>query len=255
CHLSRENCGLWCAREFEKLLKDQSTCCSHTNSIAAIIVELVQGVGGICAPDGWTDIIRNACDEHGVILIVDEIQAGLGRTGKMLSCDHWNLVPDMIALAKGLGGGVPLGMTVTTDEIAEKFNTGTTPTGAGSPLACAAGLAFLDVLEKENLCENAAKMGALLSDKLRERVPEKFIGEIRLTGLMGGIELVKNTKTKEPFDKKTMSKIQNLLLEKGVILSISGPLGNVLRLQPPLCINDEEVEFIAKAVGESVAEA
>lgn len=255
CQFSRENCDLWCAHEFERLFKDQACSTTHTNSIAAIVVELIQGGGGICVPDGWTDIVRKACDEHGVLFIVDEIQTGLGRTGKMLCCEHWNLTPDIITLAKGIGGGVPLGMAVTTEAIASKLSTGTTPTSAGNALACAAGQAFIDILKKENLCENSANMGKLMGEKLQEYVPKKYIGEIRFKGLMGGIELVKDVKTKEPFEKKIMGEINKLLYSKGIIISVSGPLGNLLRVQPPLCINPEQVDLVAKKIGESVIEA
>ena len=254
CHLNRENCDLWCAREFERLFSDQAVSTSHTNSIAAIVVELVQGSGGIGVPEGWTNIVRKACDKHGVLMIVDEIQTGLGRTGKMLCCNHYGLTPDIITLAKGVGGGIPLGMAVTTDAIAAKLSTGTTPTSAGNAVACAAGMAFIDALEKEHLCENAVKMGAYFTDKLNELIPEKYVGEIRFKGLMGGIELVKDRKTKEPFDKKVMGKMKSLMLEKGVIISESGPLGNVLRIQPPLVVTTDEADLVTRSIASTISE-
>lgn len=254
CMCDFPNCDLWCARELENVLEDKSFYTSSAGDIGAIILEPVQGAGGIIPPDDWLPEIRRICDRFDILLIADEIQTGFGRTGKMFAVEHWNVVPDIMTLAKGIGGGIPLGSVLTSDEIAKGFSSGTTPTSAGNPIACRAGLAYIETVEEEGICDHALQMGGYLTECLRESIPPRYVGEIRFKGLMGGIELVEDRTTKAPLPRKTMGEIKGSLLNRGLLVSTSGPLGNVVRIQPPLIITKEEIEFVATALKEAILE-
>ena len=254
CFHNYPNCDIWCAKELQNLLEDKSFYTSSAGDIGAIILEPIQGAGGIIPPDGWLQEIRRICNKFGILLIADEVQTGFGRTGKMFAVEHWDVTPDIMTLAKGIGGGIPLGGVLTTDQIAEGFFSGTTPTSAGSPVACRAGLAYIETLEEQGICNNASEMGDYLAECLYASIPSHHVGEIRFRGLMGGIELVEDHMTKAPVLKETMGELKRNLLTRGIIASTSGPLGNVFRLQPPLIITKEEIEFIANALKEATLE-
>jgi 4-aminobutyrate aminotransferase len=256
CPLRMEypGCDLWCAKELENVIKGNGIEVVNQMNVAAVIVEPVQGAGGIIPPREYLPEVRRICDRNDVLLIVDEVQTGFGRTGRMFACEHWGVEPDIMTLAKGIGGGIPLGAVVCKEEIVANAFMGTTPTSAGNAVACAAGLATIQTIEEENLCKNAENMGKYFTERLLEEIPSKYVGEVRFLGLMGGLELVYDTKTKEPVDGKTMEKIKIKLAEKGVIVSTSGPLGNEFRIQPPLIINKEEVDMVVKAFKEAIEE-
>ncbi|MEM3383115.1 MAG: aspartate aminotransferase family protein [Nitrososphaerales archaeon] len=202
-----------------------------TEKTGAIIVEPIQGESGIyVAPDGFLKEIREICDEKNIVLIFDEIQTGFGRTGKMWACEHWGVIPDVICLAKGIAGGLPLGATLAKKEIMSSFKTGEhTSTFGGNPLSCAAASATIDYILEEKLVDRAANLGAIFKKRL-ENIKEnhKIVRDVRGLGLMLGMEL--------RFD------IKNLLLrgiDKGLIMMYSGK--NVLRFLPPLVINKEQI--------------
>ncbi|MEM3709658.1 MAG: aspartate aminotransferase family protein, partial [Nitrososphaerales archaeon] len=202
-----------------------------TEKTGAIIVEPIQGESGIyVAPDGFLKEIREICDERNIVLIFDEIQTGFGRTGKMWACEHWNVVPDIICLAKGIAGGLPLGATLAKKEIMSSFKTGEhTSTFGGNPLSCAAASATIDYILEEKLVDRAANLGAIFKKRL-ESIKEnhRIVRDVRGLGLMLGMEL--------RFD------IRNLLLrgiDKGLIMLYSGK--NILRFLPPLVINEEQI--------------
>jgi 4-aminobutyrate aminotransferase-like enzyme len=182
-----------------------------------------------------------------VILIDDEVQAGFGRTGAMWTCNHEDVVPDIMPIAKNLGGGIPQGGVLTRPDIAEKFYTSAAPTFAGNVMACAAGMASTRVLVEQRLWENAAAMGRRMADGFRAMKSSRFVGDVRLQGLMGGPELVHDKETKEPFTSKEMAKIKEELLELGVMTTYSGPKGNVYRFQPVLSINAEQIDRVVGA--------
>lgn len=254
CMYSYPNCELWCAKELERILEDKSFYTSSAGDICSIILEPVQGAGGIIPPDGWLREIRRICDRFDILFIADEIQTGFGRTGKMFAVEHWDVVPDIMTLAKGIGGGIPLGCALTTEEIAKDFSSGTTPTSAGNPIACRAGLAHIESLEEKGICDHALQMGRYLKGSLEDSIPRKYLGEVRFKGLMGGVELVEDRVTKAPLPKGLMAEIKKRLLEHAIIVSTSGPLGNVLRIQPPLVITQEEIEFIVTSFKEVILE-
>ncbi len=225
-----------------------------TEHTAAIIVEPVQGEGGIIVPDtGYLSGLRNLCTERGILLIADEIQSGLARTGAMFAVDHESVVPDIMCLAKALGGGVmPIGATISTEAIWQAaFGANPlihTSTFGGNPLACAAGIAALQVIQEEGLCALAAIRGDQLITGLR-RVQESMKGSllaVRGKGLMIGVE----------FMQKDVAEITiNAMARRGIIAAYTLNNPKVIRFEPPLIVSTEEVERCILAFGESVVEA
>ena len=198
---------------------------------AFVILEPIQGESGInVAPDGFLQDVRKLCDDNGILLIFDEIQAGLGRTGRMWASEHWDTAPDILCIAKGIAGGVPMGVTMVRPDILDCISKGEhSSTFGGNPLSCAAGTATLQALTQDGLIDNADKMGKLFRDGL-ERLKEKHtvIRAIRGKGLMIGIEL-----------KFEVKDILMEGIEKNLLLLYSGR--NILRLLPPLVISEEDV--------------
>ena len=205
---------------------------------AFVILEPIQGESGIIvAPDGFLQEVRKVCDEKGILLIFDEIQAGLGRTGRLWACDHWNTAPDILCLAKGIAGGVPMGATLVRPDILASMSKGEhSSTFGGNPLSCAAGIATLQALTQDGLIENSEKMGKLFREGL-EKLKEKhtIIREIRGRGLMIGVEL--------KFEVKDI--LMNLMKE-GVLMLYSGR--NILRILPPLVISKEDITKVLETL-------
>lgn len=203
-----------------------------------VILEPIQGESGIIvAPDGFLQDVRKLCDEKGILLIFDEIQAGLGRTGKLWASEHWNTTPDIMCLAKGIAGGIPMGATLVKPEILSVMSKGEhSSTFGGNPLSCAAGTAALNALTQDGLIENAEKMGKKLHEGLlRLKDNHKIIREVRGKGLMIGVEL--------KFEVKDilMDGIKN-----GILLLYSGR--NILRFLPPLVITDEDITKVLETL-------
>ena len=205
---------------------------------AFVILEPIQGESGIIvAPDGFLQEVRKVCDEKGILLIFDEIQAGLGRTGRLWACDHWNTAPDILCLAKGIAGGVPMGATLVRPDILASMSKGEhSSTFGGNPLSCAAGIATLHALTQDGLIENSEKMGKIFREGL-EKLKEKhtIIREIRGKGLMIGVEL--------KFEVKDV--LMNLMKE-GVLMLYSGR--NILRILPPLVITKEDITKVLETL-------
>ena len=205
---------------------------------AFVILEPIQGESGIIvAPDGFLQEVRKLCDEKGILLIFDEIQAGLGRTGRLWACEHWNTAPDILCLAKGIAGGVPMGATLVRPDILASMSKGEhSSTFGGNPLSCAAGIATLQALTQDGLIENAEKMGKIFREGL-EKLKEKhtMIREIRGRGLMIGVEL--------KFEVKDI--LMNLMKE-GVLMLYSGR--NILRILPPLVISKEDITKVLETL-------
>jgi 4-aminobutyrate aminotransferase / (S)-3-amino-2-methylpropionate transaminase / 5-aminovalerate transaminase len=213
---------------------------------AALIAEPVQAVGGLAPPKKWWQRLDEIRKKRGILLIADEVQTGLGRTGKMFAVEHYGLEPEIITGGKGLSGGVgSMAATMASDAISKAFFGGTTPTSGGNAVSAAAGLALINILEDEKLVENAASIGRYFTEATWA-MKDPWIGDVRFTGLLGGIELVKNTETREVLGKVEMAKIKDLLHEAGMLITVSGPHGNVLRLQPPLSFTNAMVDqFLA----------
>ncbi|MDX2090120.1 MAG: aspartate aminotransferase family protein [Kofleriaceae bacterium] len=215
---------------------------------AAIIAEPIQAVGGIAPPQKWWDRLDKIRKARGILLIADEIQTGLGRTGKMFAVEHYGLEPEIMTGGKGLSGGVgSLGLTSASNEVCKHFFGGTTPTNGGNAVSAAGGLALIDAIVEDKLIENAAKMGRYFTDA-SWAIDDPWIGDVRFTGLLGGIELVKNRDTKEVLGKNEVAKVKDLLHEAGMLITISGQYGNVLRLQPPLSITSAQIDTFVAAL-------
>jgi len=215
--------------------------------IAAMIIEPVQGEGGFYpAPPGFLKQLRAICDEHGIVLIVDEIQTGFGRTGTMFACEQSGIEPDLMPIAKSLAGGFPLSGVIGKADIMDAVPPGGLGgTYGGSAIACAAGLAVLDVIEKQKLCDKAQAIGQQIGEWASELQKSKnCIGHVRITGAMSAIELVKNGNAEEPDADLTRAIAADVLTE-GVLLLTCGVRGNVIRFLPPLTI---EPELMAKAL-------
>ncbi len=208
------------------------------NDTAFVIMEPIQGESGInVAPDGFLQDVRKLCDERGILLIFDEIQAGLGRTGKMWACDHWNTTPDIMCLAKGIAGGVPMSATLTRPDILAAMSKGEhSSTFGGNPLSCAAGIATIQALTQDGLVENAARVGKIFRDgleKLREK--HNIIREIRGKGMMIGVEM--------------KFEVKDILMDgitEGVLLLYSGR--NILRFLPPLVMSEAEITKVLEVL-------
>lgn len=224
-----------------------------TAETAAVIVEPVQGEGGIIIPaSGYLAAIRDICDRHGALLICDEVQTGLGRTGKMFACDHEGVVPDIITTAKALGGGVmPIGAFTARPQVWERLIDSPflhTSTFGGSPVACAAAVETLKVLLRDKLAERSAILGEQLLSKLQTLAVQypQVLAEVRGCGLMIGLEL-----TKEGVGGMLMSELFN----QGVLVAYTLNNPKVIRLEPPLIISSEQLEQAAAAVRNAVVAA
>lgn len=215
------------------------------NDVAAIIIEPVQGEGGFyAAPTELLIALRKICDEHGIVLIADEIQTGFGRTGKMFNIEYSGVEPDLITMAKGIAGGFPIAAVVGKSEIMDApLPGGLGGTYGGSPVACAAALAVLEIIEEENLVQRSNEIGALFNanlTKLQGQYPELIL-DVRNKGSMIAIELVQNGDAEEPNTALTQAIIANAA-NYGLVLLACGFYGNVIRFLPALTISDEIVE-------------
>ncbi len=219
-------------------LEALQTAARNLKDIVAVLVEPVQGEGGVhIPPDDYLPGIRALCDEQGWLMMLDEIQTGMGRTGRPFAFQHFDIVPDVMTLAKALGNGVPIGACLARGDAAELFGPGSHgSTFGGNPLACAAALAVLEVMEKERLWERAASLGERMLTGFRERLGSlEGVVDIRGQGLMIGIEL-----------ERSCGELVNRALEQGLLINVTAE--RVLRLLPPLVLNDEEAEHLTKGV-------
>src|ERR1700686_2217054 len=213
-------------------------------SVAAVIIEPVQGEGGFnVAPFDFLRALRRLCDEHGIVMIADEVQGGIARTGKMFSIEHSGVVPDVITMAKGLGGGFPLsGVTGRATIMDAAHAGGLGGTYGGNPISIAAAHAVLDVIESEDLCQRAAAVGAKMRARLLSLAKElPCIGDVRGLGAMVAFEVVKDPKTKEP-DADITAAVLTHADQRGLILLSCGTSANVVRLLAPLTIPDAVLE-------------
>jgi 4-aminobutyrate aminotransferase len=208
--------------------------------VAGILVETIQGEGGyIVPPDGFYPALRKLCDKYGILMILDEVQCGMGRTGKWWAIEHFGVEPDMITSAKGIASGMPLGACVARKSVMN-WEAGTHGnTYGGNPISCAASLATIDLIEKEYL-QNAKEVGEFALDALEEiKARHPSIGDVRGKGLMIGVEFVKDRETKEP-DHDLTERVVELGYERGLLMLSCGK--SVIRIAPPLAITKTEME-------------
>jgi len=212
--------------------------------VACMVVEPVIGEGGfIVPPPEFFPFLRELADRYGFLLVADEVQTGVGRTGKFFATEHYGVEPHLITFAKSIAGGMPLSGVVGVAEVMDKPIPGAIGgTYVGNPVACAAALAVLDVVEEEGLVARADHIGGILRQGL-ERIAERFpiVGEVRGLGAMVGMELVKDPATKTPAKEET-SRIQKEALKRGLIFPTAGVYGNVIRFLVPLTIPDDALE-------------
>lgn len=224
-----------------------------SDEVAAIFVEPIQGEGGyIVPPKNFHGELKKLAEEHGILFIDDEIQAGFGRTGKMWAIEHFNVVPDVITTAKAMASGIPISACIYPAENDFKVKGAHSTTFGGNPLACAASLATIEVLEEEGLIKNAEKQGEIMKKRLEE-MKEKYeiVGDARGIGLMQAIEIVKDKKSKE-IEPKLRDEIIERAFRKGILLLSCGQ--SVIRFIPPLCINEEQLNNAMDLVEEAIKE-
>src|ERR671939_1234198 len=250
--LSYPECGLACAEDIEELIMT-----STTGEIAAFMAEPILGVGGfIVPPPGYFERAVEITRKHGGLFIADEVQTAWGRTGdKWFGIEHWNVEPDIITSAKGLGNGVPVGITVATPEVADKFPGLTFSTFGGNPVSMAAALAVIRVIEEEDLKRNAAVVGAYLRERLEElKEKHAVIGDVRGLGLMQAGELVKDPATKKP-DPQSVLKVFEETKKRRVLVGKGGLYGNVIRTGLMLNSTKETVDELINALDGALAAA
>ena len=249
--LKYPDCGVACAQDVENLIQTATS-----GSIAAFIAEPIQGVGGfITPPPEYFKMVFRIVKNYGGLFISDEVQTGFGRTGrKWFGIEQWEVVPDIVTCAKSMGNGVPVGATITTAELADKFQGLTIATFGGNPVASVAARAVIEVIEEENLLENTHVVGSYFRARLEElKEKHPVIGDVRGMGMMQGLELVRDRQTKEPAPAET-----NELMERaranGLLIGRGGLYGNVIRMAPPMNISkadvDEGIRLLDKSLGE-----
>lgn len=250
--LSYPDCGVACANDVEDVIRTTTS-----GRIAAFLAEPIQGVGGfITPPKEYFKIVFKIVKKYDGLFISDEVQTGFGRTGKKwFGIEHWEVEPDILTSAKGMGNGVPVGVTVATPEIADAFQGMTISTFGGNPVTSAAVRATIEVIEEEKLLDNCHETGAYFRGKL-DQLKEKYplIGDVRGMGLMQGVELVKDRKTKEP-----AADLANRVLERartnGLVIGKGGLYANVLRMSPPLNIPVHDIDQAVAILDKSLEEA
>jgi len=221
------------------------------DEVAAIVVEAVQGEGGyVPAPAGFLQGLRRICDKHGILLIVDEVQSGMGRTGKMFACEHYDVAPDIVCIAKGIGSGLPIGACVARADLMNWKPGAHASTFGGNPVCIAAALKTIELLEG-GLVRNSAEVGAYLKTGL-QRLQKRYdcIGDVRGFGLMLGVEFVKDRASKEPA-VELRDRIEMACFERGLIILSAGT--NAIRWSPPLVLSKENVDVALEIFDEAIA--
>lgn len=246
---AEEAFSMGCARYIEeKLFKTILA----PEEVAAIFVEPIQGEGGyVVAPDNFLHELRAICDRHGILLVVDEVQSGAGRTGKWWAIEHSGVEPDIVCMAKGIASGMPLGICMSRAEIMDWVPGSHASTFGGNPISLAAALATMNVLEREGIA-NAARVGGKMLERLhgwKEMHP--LVGDVRGRGMMIGIELVKDKTTREPASA-LRNKVETLAFEKGLMILGCGETS--LRLCPPLVVSEEEAMVALDILEEALSE-
>jgi 4-aminobutyrate aminotransferase-like enzyme len=245
--LTYPSCDLKCAKDAEEAIQTMTS----QGRVAAFLAEPIQGVGGfIVPPKEYFKEIVGIVRKYGGLFICDEVQTAWGRTGgKMFGIEQWGVDPDIMTFAKGMANGVPIGATVATAEVADSMKGNTISTFGGNPVTCAAARATIEVIEEENLVENARVMGNRLREGLNA-LKEKFpvIGDVRGMGLMQGMELVGDKK--KP-DVESTKRVMEITKKHGLLVGKGGTFGNVLRVAPPLNVNKDQIDHALKVLDQS----
>lgn len=265
CRFGKEypSCGIICAHDLERTIKQEGK-----ESIAAFISEPITGgsLGAVVPPQEYFPIIREICDQYGILLVLDEVITGFGRTGKNFGIDHWGVVPDLIITGKGISSGyTPLGSVIIHERVQDVFlrSKRTTffmgYTYSSNPLSCAVGLAVLRYIEEHELVERSASIGNYLFERFSRLKRLPIVGDIRGKGLLLGIELVQDKETKIPFERS--SRIAEVIVQKafdkGLILTPGhgledGVVGDLLMIAPPFIIKEEEINEVSDILEEAI---
>jgi 4-aminobutyrate aminotransferase len=242
--LEYPSCEVKCAQDIEQVIKTTTS-----GRVAALIAEPIQGVGGfITPPKEYFRIVTDIVRKYGGIFIADEVQTAWGRTGgKWFGIEHWGVQPDIITSAKGLGNGLPIGVTIARPEVADALKGVTISTFGGNPVVTTTAKAVIDYIEEQNLLQNTEDVGAYLKGKLLElKDKHAIVGDVRGMGLLLAIELVEDRATKAPANAATLCLMEKAR-ENGIMVGRGGLYGNVLRLSPPMNIGRGDVdEFIRR---------
>ena len=241
-----------CHLECLEYLKEDFHYVIPRENVSAVLFELVMGEGGyIVPPEKYVRALRTLCDDYGLLLIFDEVQTGIGRTGKLFASDVFRVVPDILIMGKAIGAGFPLAIVASTKERMEKWESGAHGTTfGGNPVACAAALAQLEIISQEKFLESVRKKGEAFRNRLKalqQRFPE--IGDVRGVGLMNGIELVKEGKAPDP-DKATF--VRKYFMEKKILVLTCGVFKNVIRFIPPLNVEESLLEQVVHTLEEAL---
>ncbi len=249
---SYPRCGVACAEDVEELIRTTTT-----GEIAGMMVEPIQGVGGfITPPPEYFKIVAEIVRRYGGIFISDEVQTGFGRTGKMFGIEQYDVMPDMMTMAKGIANGLPLGAVITTGEIADSLKKNSISTFGGNPVSCAAANQTLEIVERDRLPENCAAMGNILRKGLEalQRQYPKIIGDVRGMGLMQALELVVDeTRQDRTPNPKALDQLMEETKQRGLLIGRGGLYGNVVRISPPMNVSREAVENALQILGDALA--
>jgi len=225
---------------------------SDLGNFAAIFVEPIQGEGGyVVAPNIFMQELRRICDEHGILLVADEVQSGVGRTGKWWAIEHTGVQPDIVCMAKGIASGMPLGVVISKAEVMDWVPGSHASTFGGNPVCIAAALATLDVIEKEGLLTHSTEVGDYMMKRMADW-PKKhrMVGDVRGRGLMVGVEIVKDKETKE-YAHDERDRIVELAFERGILFLGCGP--STVRISPPLVVTKDEADAAIDVLDECIA--
>ena len=252
--LTYPECGLECARALESVIRMEGP-----ETISAVILEPILGatIGAVVPPNGYLSIIQEICKRYGILLIDDEVMAGMGRTGRWFAVEHWGVSPDIMVLGKGMSGGYfPLSAMITRSEYVDRLREKTGGfvhghTFSHHPIACAVGLAVLETIKRNQLVERSSSRGDYLLRRLEELKAFSFVGDVRGKGLMTAIEFVKDQKTKEPFPRtaKFTERVIDSAFENGLVLYpgtgfVDGVNGDMVMVGPPLIIEESQIDEI-----------
>lgn len=240
--------ALGCARYIEeKLFKT----ILPPEEVAAIFIEPIQGEGGyVVAPTIFMQELRRICDKYGILLVVDEVQSGVGRTGKWWAVEHTGVQPDIVCMAKGIASGMPLGITMSKAEIMDWVPGSHASTFGGNPVCIAAALATLDVIEREHLLKNSEEVGNHMMKRMAGWTTKyEIVGDVRGRGLMIGVEIIKDKKMKE-FGHEERDRIVELAFERGILFLGCGP--STIRIAPPLVVTKDEADVAVDALEEAI---
>ena len=243
-----DTCNVECLQVIEKQLLKTILPASE---VAAIAFEPIQGEGGyVVPPQKWFDELQAIARRNNILLIVDEVQCGMGRTGKMFAAEHFGLVPDILALAKGIASGLPLSATIARADLMQWTPGAHASTFGGNPVSCAAALATVELLQQE-LIDNAARLGNHMHDRMRDW-PRRFrhVGEVRGRGLMLGIEIVRDQESRE-IATDLRDRIEQMLFKRGILVLGAGPTS--IRLSPPLVLSKDQADFALDQLEECLA--